>query len=336
MLKLGAEGAGRMYINDVGHRFLELGWFIFSTHLIEYPFEILVCLLPWSGLLIVWCNTRFRRTLGQARTHAVFLMLCLAIPFPTVWLPPGSRPRYFMCLYPCVALLAAIAADRVSRTRNSEKWRIVWPIFVRAWALAIAVVGLLVLVVALGDFKTWLKQPKDLAALYALVSLAVAGVAWWAAAAQSGLRRRAAVLAIAAFVALSYDTIMINAFRGTTVDTAGAVARLKQRLPANSKLVSFGPTHHMFAFYYHDHIPVCPWPETIDEVDAGVRYFLVEPGQVNRTPLPFLWEVVDDISCDRHQEQAGKWRVIVGRRTDPAATHQTSVAGAGAQRSPGG
>ena len=65
MLKLGAEGAGQMYVNNVGHRFLDMSWQLFFTHLAEYPCETLVCLLPWSGLLIVWCNRQFRRTLAR-------------------------------------------------------------------------------------------------------------------------------------------------------------------------------------------------------------------------------------------------------------------------------
>ena len=46
-LKLGVEGAGQMYVNDVGHRFLDASWQLFFTHLAEYPFETLICLLPW-------------------------------------------------------------------------------------------------------------------------------------------------------------------------------------------------------------------------------------------------------------------------------------------------
>ena len=96
-VQIGAAGAGKMYVNDVGHRFLGADWPLFFTHLAEYPFETLICLLPWSGLLVVWCNRRFRRTQGQARPHALFLTVCLAVAIPTVWFPPDSRPRTQSC-----------------------------------------------------------------------------------------------------------------------------------------------------------------------------------------------------------------------------------------------
>jgi 4-amino-4-deoxy-L-arabinose transferase-like glycosyltransferase len=328
MLKLGAEGAGQMYVNDVGHRFLDMSWQLFFTHLAEYPLETLACLLPWSGLLIVWTNRQFRRTLGRAHPHAVFLAVALAVAFPTVWLPPGSRPRYLMCLYPCVALLVAIVADRISQAASDEPWRKVWPIFVRVCALAMAGVGLAAVGVSLGNFDTWLKQPLVWTGPYALLSLAAATLLWWSPAQPSPVRCRIAVLAIAGFVPFSYDTLLINSLQGTSIDMAGAVARLEEQLPPGTRLVSFGQTHHLFAFYYHGRIPVLPWPESGESLDENIRYFCVEPGQLERTPLRFRYEKIADINCDRHKLRHVNARVIIGRRLD---AHQTAASTAAAQ-----
>jgi 4-amino-4-deoxy-L-arabinose transferase-like glycosyltransferase len=324
--KLGAEGAGQMYVNDVGHRFLDMSWRLFFTHLAEYPLETLVCLLPWSGLLIVWCNRQFRQTLGCAQPHAVFLALALAVAFPTVWLPPGSRPRYLMCLYPCVALLVAIVVDRVALSAGNEPWRNVWTVFVRCCAVVIAGAGLAALAVTLAGFNTWLKQPLEWTGPYALGAVAVAALAWWLPARQTGLRCRAAILAIAGFVPLSYDTLLINAFQGTSVDTATAVARLETQLPPGTKLVSFGQIQHLFAFYYHDKIPVLPWPEADDPQDETIRYFCAEPGPLERTKLPFRYERLADINCDRHRLEHVKARVIICRRLDPPQTASRKAA----------
>ncbi len=331
-LSLGLKGAGQMYVNDVGHRFLDLSLSLFSTHLAEYPLETLVCLLPWSGLLIVWCRPRFRKTLGYAGNHALFLMLCVAVTFPTVWLPPGSRPRYFMCLYPCVALLAAIVANRVSRTRNSEPWRIVWPVFVKGSAAVMAGAGLGVLALSLGDVKIWFKPTPGLAELYFASALVVAGVAWWSATTPTPVRRRLAVLAIAGFSAFTYDTVLINGFQGTTVDTEGAIAQLKQKLPPHANLVSFDKTHHLFVYHYHNHIPICPYPEALEDVDDSIRYFCVDANELAGHPLPFSWETVAEVNCDRHFEQHPRWRIIVGHRTDIPATASTHSKAAAAKR----
>ena len=318
LLRMGLEGAGKMYVNDVGHRFLGADWPLFFEHLAEYPFEILICVLPWSGLLIVWCNRAFRRTQGQARPPALFLATCLAVALPTVWLPPDSRPRYLMCLFPCLALLVGIAADRVARTRSSADWRIVWPIFVRCAALAMVGTAVFVLVISLGDFNTWLKQTPATAILYALAGLVIAALAWWSPGAQTALRRRLAVLAIAGFVVMSYDTVVINAFQGTTVDTAGAIAEVKRHLPPGAELVSIEQTHHMFVYLYHEDVPAISFPKTPEEAE-DVEYFCFDAHRTKAEDLPFKWEPIGEVNCDRHNLPFVRWRVVVARRTDHPA-----------------
>ena len=228
-----------------------------------------------------------------------------------------------MCLYPCIALLVAIVADRVAESAGNEPWRNVWTVFVRGCAVAIAGAGLAALTVTLAGFHTWLKQPLGWTGPYALLAVAVGALAWWLPARQTGLRCRTAVLAIAGFVPLSYDTLLINAFQGTSVDTAGAVARLEAQLPPGTKLVSFGQIQHLFAFYYRDKIPVLPWPDAGDPLDETIRYFCVEPGQLDRTPLPFRYERIADINCDRHRLEHVEARVIICHRLDPPDSRES-------------
>src|SRR5262245_15829470 len=318
VLQMGAGGAGKMYVNDVGHRFLGADWALFFTHLAEYPFETLICLLPWSGLLIVWCNRRFRQTQGQSRPHAQFLTVCLAVAIPTVWLPPDSRPRYLMCLFPCIALLAGIVADRVARTRNRAAWRIVWPIFVRSAAVAMAGIVLAVLVISLGDFQSWLKQSLETALIYAVAGVVIAALAWWSPGRQTAMRRCTAVLAIAVFVTLSYDSVLVNAFQGATVDTTGDIAEVKRLVPPAAKLVSIGPTHHLFVYLYNQHVPVIRFPDSPDDSD-DLEYFCFDAHRTAAEDLPFSWEPIAEVNCDRHHLSYVHWRVVVARRTDHAA-----------------
>ena len=213
-LALGAEGAGQMYVNDVGHRFLDASWILFSRHLLEFPVELVACLLPWSGLLIVWCNRRFRATLGQARPHAIFLTLCLLIALPTVWLPPGSKPRYLVCLYPCVAILVGIIADRILRTRKPR-------------GLADRLAGIFSKLRS-GNSRLRPVRARHLAGRCRHFSEAEDmgrrplrrgrrsfGRGHLAAyACEHGRCPRAALLTIAGFICVSNDTIVINAFQG--------------------------------------------------------------------------------------------------------------------------
>jgi len=325
-----------MYVNDVGHRFIDASWFLFSRHLLEFPIELVACLLPWSGLLIVWCNRRFRQTLGQSRPHAIFLALCLAIALPTVWLPPGSKPRYLVCLYPCVAILVGIIADRILRTRNREAWRIVWPVFSRSCSLGLAGFALFVLVISLGGVDVFLKQKVWVAVPYALAAVALAAVIWRLAPVRTRFVRGAALLTIAGFICFSNDTIVLNAFQGSSVDTEGAVAAMKEQLPPGTKLVSFGQTHHLFAYHFGEFVRVVDVPKTPEEA-AGLDYFCLNSMQAASEKLPFGWETIAEINCDKHAVQFVNWRIIVGRRLDTPTTvtvRQAFEPDSGAKASP--
>lgn len=325
---LGPEGAGRMFVNDVGHRFMDATVFSIGEHLINFPFEVFACMLPWSGLLVAWFFPQFRRLIGEAKPHFIFLMLCLAVTFPTVWLPPGARPRYFMPLYPCAALLAGLAAERLWQAADITAWRGYWKVFVCACSLAISAAGIAVLVISLGDFGVWLAQPPAIAWAYVVICLLLAVTAWRSLAAESLLRRRVAVLAIAGFLAITHCGVGITALQSVSIDTSGAVAALKTKLPPGTKLVSFDQIHHMFVFFFNDDIPVRPVPRLPADVDDDVLYFCIAPGELEKGPLPFAWEQIAEVNCDRRIEPIPRARVIVGRRTDrPAGDAMQASAG---------
>lgn len=329
LFQVGLDGIHKMYVSDVGHRFLDANWFSFGEHLVVYPFELLACLLPWSALLIVWWNREFRKSLGGARDAAIFLAICLAVAFPTVWFPPGSRPRYFMSMYPCLSLLIGLAVERVSQASRSEPWWIVWPLFVRITAGVIVGAGLAVLTISLSDFGIWLAQPAWFAGIYAAVTAGLAWLAWNSAGIKGRRRPITAVLAIAGFVGFTNVTVMINALVSDAVDTAGAIADLKQQLPPGTKLVSFNVTHHLFVYHYHEDIPVVDWPENAQEEAAKVPYFCADVREFETKELPFPWKPVTEISCDRHKMKVPRIRVVVGRRQDVPEPGETPAPAGG-------
>src|SRR5262249_30988216 len=157
-----------------------------------------------------------------------FLTISLFVAFPSVWFPPGARPRYFMSLYPCVALLAGLAADQLWRPRNYRKCHVLWTVYARGCAIAIALGGLSILVVSLADFGVLMAQSAGAAWAYFLSSLTLAAVAWRV---QTNIPARCGqmtVLAIAGYVALTHCSVGINSLQTISVDTKAAVERLKQ------------------------------------------------------------------------------------------------------------
>lgn len=323
VLQVGLDGTRQMYVRDVGHRFMDATWFSFGEHLAVYPLELLVCLLPWSALFIVWFNREFRRTLGPSRDHVLFLAICLAVAFPTVWFPPGSRPRYFMSLYPCLAILMGLVVERVARAERSEPWWVVWPLFVRITAVTMLVAAAFFLTISLHDFGLWLAQPIGIALGYTVVACGLAWAAWRSVGSTARLRPYVAVMSIAGFVGFTQVVLMINALQGASVDTAAEIEAVKKLLPPGTKLVSFNVTHHLFAFHFRDEIAVLDWPDTIEEETARVPYFCADIREFHERKIPFPWTTVAEVSCDRHKLPKPHIRVLVCRRTDIPETTAT-------------
>ncbi len=101
---------------------------------------------------------------------------------------------------------------------------------------------------------------------------------------------------------------------------AATVGRLKQQLPSEIQMVSFGRTHHRFAWHYGQFIPEHPWPHDPQQVSAEVDYFCFERPDSRPRELPFAWEQVAVVSCERNRSDKPHDKVIIGRRLPAAPT----------------
>jgi hypothetical protein len=94
--------------------------------------------------------------------------------------------------------------------------------------------------------------------------------------------------------------------------TAEQVAQLKKRLPWGQALVSFGPIHHLFAYHFQDPIALQEWPRKADGSVVQAYYFCFDRNKSQS--LPFAWEEIAAISCDRDRTPNPEEVVVVGRR----------------------
>jgi hypothetical protein len=94
---------------------------------------------------------------------------------------------------------------------------------------------------------------------------------------------------------------------------------MKEQLEPGTKLVSFGQTHHLFAYHFGEFVPVIDVPKTPEDA-AGVEYFCLNSMQAANEKLPFEWEKIAEINCDKHAVQYVNWRIIVGRRLPTPGT----------------
>jgi 4-amino-4-deoxy-L-arabinose transferase-like glycosyltransferase len=315
-LRLDLDSVWRIYAGDVALRFADNRVARFFEHLVTYPFELVFgCLLPWSVLLIVMLRRDFRKAAGPMPDQVVFLLCCLLTTFPSCWLVSGAKGRYYMPLYPCVAILAGWVAQRCWEAEASVKWRSMWRHFVSALAIAMAA-SVPVVLVATGFPRLIpaLVQPWPVACLYAAACLILAAIAWRCREGLTERQQLAGAACIAALLGLAHSSLVTNAMvYSSERATQQAVAELKRSLPPGAELVSFGPVHHLFAYYYRDPIRQLPESGMAGGAPPSVEYFCVgndfsPPG---RPPFPF--ETLAVVSCERNHRPSPRSVVLVGR-----------------------
>ncbi len=304
-LKMGMKGVRHIYAGDVSMYLRNYRSSLILKHYTTYPFEILGCLLPWSVFLLAFIRSEIRRGLRPLNQNFLFLIISLAVTFPTVWLIPGAERRFYMSLYPCFAVLVGLVIDQCMQR---EAGRAIWKQLLTGFAIFISLTGPVVL---LGSFlmpgTDYISQDAGFAISFAISTTLLAAIAWWARSGQSELRTTAGVLSIAACAGLIYTGVVVNYLVSKSENAAEAVIELKKKLPSDIQLVSYGHTHHLFAFHYGKpirNLPVMP----AGNFNDGVTYFssLVEP--------LFPYEELGRIVCDRNRSADPENVVIVGRR----------------------
>ncbi|MBI4518146.1 MAG: glycosyltransferase family 39 protein [Deltaproteobacteria bacterium] len=317
---VGWDGVRAIWFNEVGIRFTEAGVARIAGHGISFPLEVLVSTLPWSALLACYVVPRARAELSASLPQARFLLLALTLAFVTCWLPPGARPRYLMPLYPIAALLAAVVVERAGAQAT---WAAsAWQRFARIMTGGMALCGAAVLGVSLVTTPALFRwaQPWPLALTYAAFCAAAAAV--MRKTTRGGAPPRlAALVTVALFLGLSYTGVVVNALANTSVDTEASVARLKQQLPRGHRLLSLGPIHHLFAYYYRDPIALLEWsdPGVAAELAKPETFFCFYRSDDRRIEPSFAWQPVAVISVARSRDRAAEMQVIVGRLSGDGA-----------------
>jgi hypothetical protein len=242
------------------------------------------------------------------------------VAFPTCWLPADSVPHYFMPLYPVVAVLIGVAVERSWLSARKTAWQRAWPRFVICMAAAALGMGAFFGVASsVSDRAPQLAQPPAWAIAYVLAAALAAAVLLRLRDSRQLAHARAMILLVAGFFGLSATGPLMNSRLKAAANTSAEIAALRERLPAGTHLVSFGKLHHRFTYYFHDLVELRDTPQTAADTDPDVEYFCLPLRPRDRAQLPFEWEPIATISCDRSTRADPDNRVVIGRRL-PAAT----------------
>ncbi len=303
-------------------------WSGLLKHVAGYPLETLACLLPWSPLLFQFAYREVRQVIRDSapsqRRLIAFLVGSLAATYPSVWWVAAARGRYFMPMYPLIALLIAIGIDATRAT--SRGWS---RSGLRLWRAAVAVpvagfsVALLIAPLLDVQFEQWLGRWGLAEAVVGCSGLAVA----------FGLMRMQADLirpawGLHTWLVLLFGFVLLPAYGRQLNDLGPRLTQLRQDQGID-RLVSFGPVYHRFVYYYGQAIEEWPWPgetqvdvSSIDYFCFGVlrgdtperrgfgrgRSWRPVPGQ-----LPFEWTEVARIGCDPQPRKHANRTVVIGR-----------------------
>ncbi|MHC4428169.1 MAG: ArnT family glycosyltransferase [Planctomycetota bacterium] len=314
-MRTGLEGVVHIFSMEVGVRFGDVSLAAFLGHLVSFPVEILFGgLLPWSVLLIAYADPRFRRTLGAARPHAVFIGIVVAVTFPTCWIPPGAETRLWVSIFPTIAPLIGLVVQRCHESVLDGLWEKLWRPFAVCLAAIAAVIATAILATAWMDPAiSPLIQPPVFAVAFAVIVAAGSILVIWAVRRRTPRRGQVGMVVIAVFAGFVYTGAVTTARINDSMNAAEAITTLKKQLPVGSRMISFGPVHHLFSYHYREPIELREWPGTPAEIGPEVRYFCFDANTV-RDPLPIAWEKIMEISCDRSRNDDLRARVIVARR----------------------
>lgn len=289
-----------LYVNDwrVGH---------VAKHYATFPLQVLGSLLPWSIFLWWFVRREVRQGAVVHRANLMFLIVCLAVSLPTIWLIPGTRSRFLMSMYPIFAVIIGFVIDRC--TQDAECHRC-WKESLIGFALVIAGFGAVVVGASLlVPDAAVLAQPAGIAAIIVVSMALLAGSAWWSASATTERHTIAGVLSIAISAGIVYAGLIVDEQVRRSVDTPGQMAELKRKLPADVVLVSFGPVWHLFAYHYGKPIPLLPMPKKNERLSADVYFSTI-------TEPRFPYHELARINCERSKTDNPDHIVIVGRGID--------------------
>lgn len=301
---VGAKTGWLMHAGDVGLRFENSGLTQYFVHGLIFPFELFAVILPWSLFLLVYASSSFRSELISSKTKPVvnFCLIAIAITILSVWIPPGARTRYYMPLFPCFAILAAIVAEALNQPESKIAkvfgFRLS-PIFIRSCLIIIPLAGLINFLLTLLDFK--FLQPSEPilhAFLYLIGTLALGLGLFLMQRLKPTEKFYPAVICYALFAALTINLIYTDSRKAKYNDVNSQLLAGLKQLPNDAKLVSLGPIAYEVLYYY-----LLNKGETI----AIVPYESLKPGayllQNASDELKIPREVVAEIEINRFKKE---------------------------------
>ncbi|HEV3304577.1 MAG TPA: glycosyltransferase family 39 protein [Planctomycetaceae bacterium] len=323
-VRMGLGDSIKLYFHDVGPRFYEMSIKSVVLHMVTYPAQLLGgSLLPWSIWFVLLLSRRVRKHLRAYRDDALYLGICLAVTFPSVWLAPLASLRYYMPLFPCVACLVGIVAEAFVNAQERGGWAALICWYQRLLAVAMVAAGLGIAGISWLDPTSALAQSIEFAAVYLFLCGAAAAVVWRFSARMTPAGLTTTFTVVACFLGLSQSSVVVNIRQQSSEDARQAVHAVRDKIPTGEALVSLGPAHHLFLLHLAQNVRMLPLDAQEPDLWGNGGYFCMWVKGTDVVRLCFPWKLIATISCDRNKSSEPTEIMIVGRRDETVAARGT-------------
>ena len=158
---------------------------------------------------------------------------------------------------------------------------------------------------------------------YAAAAVAAVAAILWSRRRHDQRRALTGIFAVAGFMGLTYSGVVVDMQIQTSNDPSAEVVSVRQMVPPGERLVSFDRIHHLFAFYFQRPIELHKLTDHEVPFDTKATYFCFSEGpNVEKIEIPFAWDRIAVISCERVRSNSPPATVVVGkRRLTPASAH---------------
>ncbi|TWU60337.1 Undecaprenyl phosphate-alpha-4-amino-4-deoxy-L-arabinose arabinosyl transferase [Rubripirellula tenax] len=283
-MQVGTESMIQMYRNDIALRFNDDHWAPLVSHLFCYPFETLICLLPWSLLLPALLLPSFWRFDARTNPLVRFHLIAIGTTFLSVWFAVGAKTRYFMPLYPCFSVLFAVVIERCFAAENYRRsqrsrgailaadrsrrliWVGSWRRFQLGFLVAMLCGAFALTIVILTDQSSRIASDRvRLATVLCVTVVLIVGTArayWFRNVEETEsdcVRQRtemSGLFAMGAFVWLAYFGVAMDPIVEDAFDVRPDVAKVGFEIPDGQTLASTGHISHWFTFHFGRTIPI--------------------------------------------------------------------------------
>lgn len=339
-LAVGPQYTWQIWCGQVESRLATEGLF---GHILKYPLETFVCMLPWSLFFLAFLDHRLRESLTNWQPLVRYLVVSLLITFPTVWFIPEAKNRYFLPLYPLAAVLASVPWQYWVTGGTSERVivpRLVWRLL-QAFSAMILIALLAVWPIWLGAVKIELitQSTLSLDKLFIVTMLATLMVIFIHAAIRINDSRSwmCVLLSLGITLGHGHRLIIVPIQCGILYSPEPAIKQLAWDVPNPERLVSIGPIVARFRYFYPHLVKLVKEEEITQGPPSGVDHFCLEGEWVRRArprkketdrprmaiayrggrvivpKLPFAWDVVAIIPLGRTLTRDPQPVAVIGR-----------------------